>query len=66
MSRAAERLKLVIDGGPPRCPACNNWLEFGTDRQGQTMAHCGCGYKAYVERRTGKREPKPGSDTAEG
>lgn len=63
MSRASERLKLVIDGGAPKCPACNGWLEFGTDRQGQTMARCGCGYRAYVERRTGRREPLPGGGT---
>jgi hypothetical protein len=56
MSRAEERLKLVQDGGPPRCPTCREQLLFRTDTQGRTIAHCECGYRAYVERRTGKRE----------
>jgi hypothetical protein len=56
MNRAAERLQLVKDAGPPRCPDCNKPLAFGSDRQGQTIARCGCGYHAFVERRTGKRE----------
>jgi DNA-directed RNA polymerase subunit RPC12/RpoP len=59
MNRAAERLQLVKDGGPPRCPACGETLLFGSDRHGQTIARCQCGYRAFVERRTGKREPPP-------
>ena len=35
---------------------CGIRLYFGSDRQGQTYAQCDCGYRAYVERRTGKRE----------
>jgi len=56
MNRSAAQLQLVGDGGPPRCPACGIRLYFGSDRQGQTYAQCDCGYRAYVERRTGKRE----------
>ncbi|HEY3219226.1 MAG TPA: hypothetical protein VGJ80_00715 [Gemmatimonadales bacterium] len=61
MNRAAERLQLVKDAGAPRCPTCGGWLEFGTDRHGRATARCkGCGYRAFVERRTGKREePTP-------
>ena len=55
MNRTAERLKLVPDGGPPRCPACSVQLYFRTDRQGRTYAQCDCGYRAYIERRSGIR-----------
>ncbi len=55
MNRSDKR-SLVADGGPPRCPACRVQLFFQSDRQGRTFAQCACGYRAYVERRTGKRE----------
>jgi predicted RNA-binding Zn-ribbon protein involved in translation (DUF1610 family) len=53
---AEERLKLVADGGAPRCPACGVQQVFQSDRHGRTYTHCDCGYRAYLERRTGKRE----------
>lgn len=57
MNRAAEEeeLTLVRDGGAPRCPACGVQQFFQCDRQGRTFAQCDCGYRAYLERRTGKR-----------
>lgn len=57
MNRAEGRLQLVKDGGPPRCPSCGDTLAFVSDRYGQTIAQCPCGYRAFVERRSGKREP---------
>jgi hypothetical protein len=56
VSRAAERLLLVADRSV-RCPACSKlWLAFKTDRIGRAFEECGCGYRAYVERRSGKRD----------
>jgi hypothetical protein len=52
----SDKRSLVADGGPPRCPACRVQLFFQSDRQGRTFAQCDCGYRAYIERRTGKRE----------
>ena len=58
---ATERLKLVADGGAPRCPACREQLFFQCDREGRTFSQCDCGYRSYLDRRTGKREePQPG------
>jgi DNA-directed RNA polymerase subunit RPC12/RpoP len=49
----------VKDNGPARCPTCGAYLEFRTDRNGRMMEQCACGHRAFVERRTGKRdEPK--------
>ncbi|HXE84512.1 MAG TPA: hypothetical protein VN513_14400 [Gemmatimonadales bacterium] len=53
---AEEQLTLVKDGGAPRCPACGVQLFFQCDRQGRTYSQCDCGYRAYLERRPGKRE----------
>jgi hypothetical protein len=56
MNRTAERLALVADRSG-RCPSCNEvFLEFRTDRSGRAFEQCACGYRAYVERRTGKRD----------
>lgn len=56
MSRASERLALVTDRSG-RCPACRlEFLEFRTDRAGRALEQCPCGYYAYVERRSGKRD----------
>lgn len=56
MNKAAERLGLV-DDRTGRCPACHVvFLEFKTDRAGRALEVCRCGYRAYVERRTGKRD----------
>jgi len=58
-NRSAARSPLVPDRGPARCPTCAEYLEFRTDRNGRMMEHCACGHRAFVERRTGKRdEPK--------
>ena len=58
-NRSAARSPLVPDRGPARCPTCAEYLEFRTDRNGRMMEQCGCGHRAFVERRTGKRdEPK--------
>jgi hypothetical protein len=54
VNRAAERLGLVADRSG-RCPACGEALEFKTDRGGRALETCVCGYRAYVERRTGNR-----------
>jgi hypothetical protein len=59
MNRAAAKSPLVADGGPPHCPACGGHLMFRTDRHGRAMAQCDCGYRAYVERRTGTRPEPP-------
>jgi hypothetical protein len=32
------------------------FLEFKTDRGGRALEVCVCGYRAYVERRSGKRD----------
>ena len=56
MNRAAERLGLVQDRSG-RCPACREtFLEFKTDSGGRALEVCVCGYRAYVERRSGKRD----------
>ena len=57
MNRAAARLPLVADGGPPRCPACGGVLEFGSDREGRMTERCACGHWAYVVRREGRKAP---------
>ena len=59
MNRAAARIPLVSDRGPARCPACKEFLEFKTDRYGRMMEQCLCGYRAYVERRSGKQDKPP-------
>jgi len=61
VNRAAARTPLVPDRGPARCPACREFLEFRTDRSGRMVEQCACGYRAYVERRTGKRDEPPGA-----
>ncbi|HEX9215551.1 MAG TPA: hypothetical protein VF864_01105 [Gemmatimonadales bacterium] len=58
MNRAAERLALVTDRSV-RCPECRGCMEFKTDRAGRAMEVCACGYRAYIERRTGKRIEEP-------
>ena len=58
MTRAADRLGLVTDRSV-RCPACGGWMEFKTDRAGSAMEVCVCGYRAYIERRTGNRDEEP-------
>jgi len=55
-NRAAARSPLVVDRGPARCPACHHYLEFRTDRFGRMVEQCACGHRAFVERRSGKRE----------
>ena len=55
-NRAAARSPLVGDLGPARCPACREYFEFRTDSNGRLVEHCGCGHRAYVERRSGKRD----------
>ena len=55
MNKAAERLGLVTDRSV-RCPQCREYMEFKTDRAGRAMEVCVCGYRAYIERRTGKRD----------
>ena len=52
-NRAAARSPLVGDRGPAKCPACAEYFEFRTDRNGRLVEQCGCGYRAYVERRSG-------------
>ncbi len=58
-NRPASRSPLVVDGGPARCPVCQKYLEFRTDRFGQMIEHCPCGHRAFVARRTGRREESP-------
>ena len=60
MNKAAERLGLVGDRSL-RCPACGGYMEFKTDRAGRAMELCACGHRAYIERRTGKRDEEPKS-----
>lgn len=60
MSRASERLALVADRSL-RCPTCREYMEFKTDRAGRAMELCACGHRAYIERRTGKRDEEPKS-----
>jgi len=55
-NRAAARSPLVADRGPARCPTCQHYLEFRTDRFGRMLEQCACGHRAFVERRSGKRE----------
>ena len=55
MNKAAERLGLVADRSL-RCPACRELMEYKTDRGGRAMEVCACGHRAYIERRTGKRD----------
>ena len=55
MNKTAERLGLVADRSL-RCPACGEYMEFKTDRAGRAMEVCACGHRAYIERRTGKRD----------
>jgi hypothetical protein len=57
-NKAAARNPLVADRGPARCPACQEFLEFRTDRVGRTLEQCACGHRALVERRSGKRDPE--------
>jgi len=58
-NRAAARSPLVTDSGAARCPQCRLYLEFRTDRFGRMVEQCACGYRAYVERRSGKRDEPP-------
>jgi hypothetical protein len=58
VNKAAERLGLVTDRSV-RCPACHAYMEFKTDRAGRAMEVCACGHRAYIERRTGKRDEEP-------
>ena len=55
MNKAAERLGLVTDRSL-RCPECKELMEYKTDRGGRAMEVCACGHRAYIERRTGKRD----------
>jgi hypothetical protein len=55
VNKAAERLGLVTDRSV-RCPECREYMEFKTDRAGRALEACACGYRAYIERRTGKRD----------
>jgi len=48
---------MVGAGEAPRCPECRLRLGFGTDRSGRTVEQCVCGYKRYVELRTGSTGP---------
>jgi hypothetical protein len=52
-NRAEGRKALVSGGDPPRCPECGGWLGFGTDRQGRAVQSCDCGFKGYVQLRSG-------------
>jgi hypothetical protein len=57
--RAAAPILLVGGRGPARCEACGENREFRTDRNGRILELCGCGYRTYVERPSGKRtEPR--------
>jgi hypothetical protein len=60
VNKAADRLGLVADRSV-RCPECHNYMEFKTDRGGRAMEVCACGHRAYIERRTGKRDEGPKS-----
>ena len=51
--RELGRAGMVTDGGAPRCPGCNEQLQFGTDRQGRTIESCACGYRGFLETRGG-------------
>jgi DNA-directed RNA polymerase subunit RPC12/RpoP len=55
VNKAAERLGLVADRSV-RCPECSSYMEFKTDRAGRAVEVCVCGYRAYIERRPGKRD----------
>ena len=56
MSRASERQALVPDRGSAKCPTCGSFVEFRTDRFGRMIEQCECGHRAFVERRSGKRD----------
>jgi hypothetical protein len=60
VNKAAERLGLVGDRSV-RCPDCQAYMEFKTDRAGRAMEVCACGHRVYIERRTGKRNEEPKS-----
>lgn len=45
---------MVADGGAPHCTTCGEPLHFGSDRNGRTTEACACGYRAYVETRSGQ------------
>jgi hypothetical protein len=47
-NKAAARNPLVADRGPARCPACQEFLEFRTDRVGRTLEQCACGHRALA------------------
>ena len=59
VKRAAAPIRLVGDRGLARCPACGENREFRTDRNGRILEQCGCGYRTYVERRSGTRNEPP-------
>jgi hypothetical protein len=59
VKRAAAPILLGGDRGPARCSACGENREFRTDRNGRVLEQCGCGYRTYVERRSGKRNEPP-------
>lgn len=50
----------MIAHGPANCPTCQQTLQFRTDRYGRMVEYCPCGYRAYVERRSGKRDETQG------
>lgn len=60
MNKPAERLGLVA-ARSVRCPECGGTMEFKTDRGGRALDVCACGYRAYIERRTGKRDEETGA-----
>jgi hypothetical protein len=57
--RAAAPILLRGNRGPARCLACGENREFRTDRNGRILEQCGCGYRTYVERISGKRNERP-------
>jgi hypothetical protein len=56
-NRSAVRTALVAGGQAPRCPACQQWLDFGTDRDGRAVQQCECGYRSFVPLRSGSGPP---------
>ena len=56
MNKSAARTPLVVGRGPASCPGCGEFFEFRTDTNGRLVEQCGCGYRAYVEQRSGKHD----------
>jgi hypothetical protein len=67
VNKSELRATMVGAGETPRCPRCRSRLGFGTDRSGRTLEQCVCGYRQYVEQRTGRLNvvtpPDPATST---